>query len=108
MCFCILKVIIPYLFKKVNTNFDKNDKIKMWKIKSLKAVAFKLLSFFYLIIRSNMRSIMKTVAQAETLTKNSPLPIYASIIATIKAINPDAAYSVALTIAGKVITARVT
>ena len=55
-----------------------------------------------------MRSITNTVTQAETLTKKRPLPIYASKIATKKAISPAKGYPVVSTMAGKVITAKVT
>ena len=53
-------------------------------------------------------SITKTITQADTATKNSPLPKYASAIAATRAIAAAIGDCVAESIAGKVITAKVT
>ena len=53
-------------------------------------------------------SITKTVTELSTATVKRPLPKYARSIATTSAARADIGVCVALSIAGKVITAKVT
>ena len=53
-------------------------------------------------------SITNTITQADTATKNNPLPKYARAIAATRAIAAAMGDCVADRIAGKVITAKVT